>query len=70
MKTIKPETKAVVANWVGGGRDNGEYVTMNGWHSADGDNWTDGLGRPVVGASFVGAVIELRGGFRDGESVF
>lgn len=58
-----------VANWIGGGKDNGEYVTANGWHSGDGDNWTDNSGRPVADPEFDTATIELRGGFRNGDVV-
>ena len=68
MQMIEPESLA--AFWRGGGPGNGEYVvSAQGWHSADGDNWTDDAGRPVTGDTFDAAAICLSGGPRDGEVV-
>lgn len=60
----------LIAHWYGGGSNSGEYVIIqHGWHSADGDVWTDDHGRLITSPAFDAAVIELSGGPRDGEVV-
>lgn len=55
-----------LANWIGGSDGNGEYVVPSmGWHSADGDNWTDAHGHPVDSNIFHQNSIALSGGPRN-----
>ena len=57
-------TTTITATWQAGA-----YHTANGWHSADGDVWTDDTGRPVQGDEFEATGIRLVGGPRDGVRV-